>query len=110
MYEIRLNLGKMQVLPEHKKIGSPQVRTKKRKKLTRPRQPMEMPTVPNERWSMDFASDQLSSGRRLRMLNVVGDSSREMAGQLVSVSISGRLPQPSQSSPHLYQAPVHLSK
>jgi Transposase and inactivated derivatives len=67
-----------------------QVRTKKRKKLQRPRLPMEVPTAPNQRWSMDFVSDQLSDGRRFRVLNVVDDYSREMVGQLVSVSISGR--------------------
>lgn len=67
-----------------------QVRTKKRKKLTRPRQPLEIPTAPNQRWSMDFVSDQLSNGRRFRVLNVVDDYSREMVGQLVSVSVSGR--------------------
>ena len=67
-----------------------QVRTKKRKKLTRPRQPLEVPTAPDQRWSMDFVSDQLSNGRRFRVLNVVDDYSREMVGQLVSVSISGR--------------------
>ena len=46
-----------------------QVRTKKRKKLTRPRMPMEIPTATNQRWSMDFVSDQLSSGRRFRVLH-----------------------------------------
>lgn len=67
-----------------------QVRTKKRKKLTRPRQPIEVPTAPNQRWSMDFVSDQFSNGRRFRVLNVVDDYSREMVGQLVQVSMSGR--------------------
>ena len=67
-----------------------QVRTKKRKKLQRPRQPMEVPCAPNERWSMDFVSDQLGSGRRFRVLNVVDDYSREVIGQLVAVSISGQ--------------------
>ena len=38
---------------------------------------------------MDFVSDQLSNGRRFRVLNVVNDYSQEMVGQLVSVSISG---------------------
>ena len=33
---------------------------------------------------------QLASGRRFRVLNVVDDFSREMVGQLVSVSISGQ--------------------
>lgn len=67
-----------------------QVRTKKRKKLTRPRQPLEVPTTINQRWSMDFVSDQLANGRRFRVLNVVDDFSREMIGQLISSSISGR--------------------
>ena len=67
-----------------------QVRTKKRKKLQRPRLPMEVPTQANQRWSMDFVSDQLSNGRRFRVLNVVDDYSREMVGQLVSTSIAGQ--------------------
>ena len=67
-----------------------QIRTKKRKKIQRPRQPMEVPFQANQRWSMDFVSDQLSHGRRFRVLNVVDDYSREMIGQLVSVSISGQ--------------------
>lgn len=66
-----------------------QVRTKRRKKLQRPRLPMDVPLQINERWSMDFVSDQLSSSRRFRVLNIVDDYSREMVGQLVSVSITG---------------------
>lgn len=67
-----------------------QVRTKKRKKLQRPRLVMDVPSSPNQRWSMDFVSDQLSNGRRFRVLNVVDDYSREMVGQLTSFSISGQ--------------------
>ena len=40
--------------------------------------------------SMDFVADQLSNGRRFMVLNVVDDYNREMVGQLVSISISGR--------------------
>tara|TARA_R110000850_G_scaffold52732_4_gene127117 strand:+ start:580 stop:897 length:318 start_codon:yes stop_codon:yes gene_type:complete len=39
---------------------------------------------------MDFVSDQLAKGRRFRVLNVVDDFFREIVGQLVAVSISGR--------------------
>lgn len=67
-----------------------QVRTKKRKKLHRPRLPMVIPTRANERWSMDFVSDQLSHGRRFRVLNIVDDYTKEMVGQLVSISITGQ--------------------
>lgn len=54
-----------------------QVRTKRRKKLIRPRVPMLVPDTVNQRWSMDFISDQLANGRRFRVLNVVDDYSRE---------------------------------
>lgn len=66
-----------------------QVRTKKRKKLVRPRLPMQMPLRTNERWSLDFVSDQLSDGRRIRILNIVDDFSRVCVGQVVETSISG---------------------
>ena len=67
-----------------------QARTKKRKKLQRPRLPMLVPRAANECWSMDFVSDQLSHGSRFRVLNIVDDFTKEMVGQLVSVSITGR--------------------
>jgi putative transposase len=66
-----------------------QVRTKKRKKLVRPRLPMAVPSQSNERWSLDFVSDQLANGRRIRILNIVDDFSRTCVGQLVDTSISG---------------------
>lgn len=66
-----------------------QVRTQKRKKLSRPRVPMLVPDGSNQRWSMDFVSDQLANGRRFRVLNVVDDYSRELVGQLVDFSLSG---------------------
>ena len=66
-----------------------QVRTKRRKKLIRPRIPMVVPSRPNERWSIDFVHDQLANGRRIRILNIVDDYSRYCVGQLVDTSISG---------------------
>jgi putative transposase len=39
-----------------------QVCTKRRKKLNGPRIPMVMPSQVNERWSMDFVSDQPANG------------------------------------------------
>lgn len=67
-----------------------QVRTKRRKKLIRPRVPMLVPDKVNQRWSMDFVSDQLANGRRFRVLNVVDDYSRECVLQVVDFSISGQ--------------------
>jgi putative transposase len=67
-----------------------QVRTKRRKKLIRPRIPLDLPSRAGERWSLDFVHDQLSCGRRFRILNIVDDFSRECVGQLVDFSISGQ--------------------
>ena len=67
-----------------------QVRTKRRKRLAkRPRVEMAIPDAPNQRWSMDFVSDQLATGRRLRILNLVDDYTRECVLQVVDFSISG---------------------
>jgi putative transposase len=65
-----------------------QVRTKRRQKLIRPRVPMAVPSSPNERWSVDFVSDQLANGRRFRVFNVTDDFTRECLLQIADFSIS----------------------
>lgn len=67
-----------------------QIRTKRRKMLVRPRISMVIPTQVNDRWPLDFVHDQLSNGRRFRVLNVVDYYSRVCVGQLVDISISGQ--------------------
>ena len=68
-----------------------QLRKRRKKKLDRPRQPLAVPLGTNIRWSMDFVSDQLSNGRRFRVLNVKDDYSKELVGQLVAFSITGAM-------------------
>ena len=66
------------------------VRRKARKKLTigeRVQKPQV--SAANQRWSMDFMSDQLASGRRFRVLNVVDDFTRECLVMHVGTSITG---------------------
>jgi putative transposase len=43
----------------------------------------------NERWSMDFMSDQLADRRRIRVLNVLDDCTRRCLASVVDTSISG---------------------
>lgn len=67
-----------------------QVRKRKRKRIgPADRQPIELPERINERWSMDFVSDVLSNGRRIRTLNVVDDFSRECPVIEVDTSLTG---------------------
>ncbi len=41
------------------------------------RAPLELPSGPNERWSLDFVSDAFTDGRRFRILAIVNDFTRE---------------------------------
>jgi len=44
----------------------------------------------SQRWSLDFVHDQLTTGRRFRVLNIVDDVTRECLRAVVDTSISGR--------------------
>ncbi len=41
------------------------------------RKPLPKPMMANQSWSMDFVSDGLADGRRIRCLNIVDDCTRE---------------------------------
>lgn len=54
------------------------------------RVPLELPAKPNQRWCMDFVSDQLgTTGRRFRVLTVVDVFTRESVSLLADFSIPG---------------------
>ncbi len=53
------------------------------------RAPMVIPQDLNLRWSLDFVTDALVSGRRFRILTVVDDFSRECLGLVVDTSLTG---------------------
>lgn len=67
-----------------------QVRKRNRKKVRIFRKPLGLATRPNQRWSLDFVSDSLSSGRRFRALNVIDDCTRECLGIEVDFSLPGK--------------------
>jgi putative transposase len=61
-----------------------------RKRALGTRAPMLIAQLPNERWSLDFASDQFRDGRRLRILAVVDDCTRECVALIADTSLSGQ--------------------
>ena len=65
------------------------VRRRKRKRIAVPRQPIPTPRRANERWSMDFVHDALHDGRRIRLLNVVDDCTRECLAIETDTSLPG---------------------
>jgi putative transposase len=60
-----------------------------RKRATGTRAPILTVAAPNARWSVDFVHDQLGCGRRLRILNVVDDVTKECLAAVADTSISG---------------------
>jgi putative transposase len=66
------------------------VRRRKRKRIgIAERQPLPVPTGPNQSWSMDYVADGLIDGRKLRVLAIVDDYSRECLALEVDTSLPG---------------------
>ena len=65
-------------------------RRRGRRRATGARAPAPVLALPNQRWSLDFVHDQMTTGRRFRVLNIVDDVTRECLRAVVDTSISGR--------------------
>lgn len=64
-------------------------RRRKRHGVAVDREPLLLPTGPNQIWSMDFVSDALASGRRLKCLTIVDDFTKEAVDIVVDHGIGG---------------------
>jgi putative transposase len=60
-----------------------------RKRALGTRAPMALPQGRNLRWSLDFVTDTLASGRRFRILALVDDFTRECLGLVADTSLTG---------------------
>ncbi|ALT76545.1 transposase [Paucibacter sp. KCTC 42545] len=81
----------------HKRVyrlySQAQLAVRKRKKIRRAaseRVPLTVPTRVNEVWSMDFVSDSLANGRRIKCLTVADDFTHECVDIAVDYGISGQ--------------------
>ncbi len=89
-------LAREGITPNHKKLlriyreeGLKVRRRSGRKRALGKRAPMTVPQGPNQRWSLDFVSDAFVCGRRLRILCVIDDFSRECVALVADTSLSG---------------------
>jgi putative transposase len=62
----------------------------RRKRVSPVRVVLPAATQPNERWSMDFMTDQLQDGRRFRVLTLVDNVTRESPAMEVGQSLTGQ--------------------
>lgn len=69
--------NRKRVLRVYRKLGLVKRRAVKRRPPSRDPQPLQEPTQLNDTYSMDFMSDSLEDGRKLRVLNVIDDYNRE---------------------------------
>jgi putative transposase len=61
-----------------------------RKRALGLRAPMKAPDRPNACWSLDLVHDQMTDGRRFRILGVVDECARECLALVADTSISGQ--------------------
>ena len=69
--------NRKRVLSVYRVLGLRFKRRGKRRLPARIKQPLQAAAMVNDTWSMDFMSDALSNGRRIRILNIMDDCSRE---------------------------------
>ena len=72
----------------YNKLGLKHRRRHKRR-LNRPYvEGLAQPILPNVTWSMDFMSDSLEDGRKIRVLNIIDDYNRECLSITAGISMS----------------------
>jgi len=64
-------------------------RRKPRKGVAVPRESLTLPLRRNEVWSMDFVMDALGNGRRIKILTIVDDCTKEAIDLATDLGISG---------------------
>lgn len=78
--------NRKRVLRVYRKMNLGLRRKHKKRLPQRIKEPLKVPTELNHTWSMDFMSDALSDGRRIRVFNVIDDCNREALAIRSSVS------------------------
>lgn len=82
-----VNRKKVQRLYREERLGVK--RRGGRRRALGERRPIDIPKAANQRWSLDFVSDQMTDGRRFRILEVFDDCTRECLALIPDTSLSG---------------------
>ncbi|MBM3564336.1 MAG: IS3 family transposase [Alphaproteobacteria bacterium] len=82
--------GKNRIYRLYREEGLTVRKRRARRRAVGTRAPIPVEARPNARWSLDFVHDQFACGRRIRILNVVDDVTRECLAAIPDTSISGK--------------------
>ncbi|PWB84595.1 MAG: IS3 family transposase [Methylocystaceae bacterium] len=82
--------GKNRIYRLYREEGLTVRKRRARRRAVGTRAPIVVEAKPNARWSLDFVHDQLASGRRFRIINIVDDVTRECLAAIPDTSISGK--------------------
>jgi putative transposase len=73
----------------YQKAGLAVRRRRRRRGVAVNREPLAVPTAPNQVWSMDFVMDALANGRRVKCLTIVDDFTKEAVHIVADHNIPG---------------------
>jgi len=73
----------------YRKAGLAVRRRRRRRGVAIDREPLVIPSAPNQVWSMDFVMDALANGRRMKCLTIVDDFTKEAVDIVADHSIPG---------------------
>lgn len=83
------NVNKKKVYRIYRTAGLSVHRRKNRKKARGSRQERQPVLRPNQRWSLDYVFDQLSDGRKIKLMTLIDEFTRECLAVRVERSIKG---------------------
>jgi len=84
-------IGSYKIRRVYEKYGFSLSKKLKRRIKNNPANPIEIPVKSNQEWAMDFMSDALADGRKLRTLNIIDHYNRECKGLKFSLNFPARL-------------------
>lgn len=76
-------LGSSKIRRVYERYGYSLTRKMKRRIVHNPSNPIQIPMKGNDEWAIDFMSDALTNGRKLRTLNVIDHYNRKCLGLLI---------------------------
>lgn len=84
-------MGASRIRRVYEQSGFSLTKRLKRRVKNNPANPIEIPMEKNQEWALDFMSDALADGRRIRTLNIVDHYNRQCMGINIGFNMPSRI-------------------